>query len=43
MKYLGMYMKYKKYLRVNIDDRGSIELCRAAGKKKYIYDIYPIA
>ena len=25
-------------IRVDIDDRGSIELCRVAGKKKYIYD-----
>ena len=39
MKYFGIYMKY---IRVDIDDRGNIELCRAAGKKKYIYDIYPI-
>ena len=33
MKYLGIYLKY---IRVDIDDRGSIELCRAAGKKKYM-------
>ena len=25
-----------KYIRVDIDDRRSIELCRLAGKKKYM-------
>ena len=33
MKYLGIYVKN---IRVDIDDRGSIELCKAAGKKKYM-------
>ena len=33
MKYLGIH---KKYIRVDIDDLESIELCRAVSKKKYM-------